>query len=137
MYGADVTPNLHKLALQFGVLDNFYDSGEVSGDGHVWSNSAINSDYNERTWQLNYRGSQRGYDYEGVVSEGIPLEQHIPDVAEPGTGYLWGDLAAHGKTLYHFGEFISSTFCTDKGQKLGPAGLPRGADERGRCVCVS
>ena len=33
MYGADVTPNLHKLALQFGVLDNFYDSGEVSGDG--------------------------------------------------------------------------------------------------------
>ena len=30
MYGADVTPNEHKLALQFGVLDNFYDSGEVS-----------------------------------------------------------------------------------------------------------
>ena len=23
MYGADITPNLHKLALQFGVLDNF------------------------------------------------------------------------------------------------------------------
>ena len=41
MYGQAVTPNLHKLALQFGVLDNFYDSAEVSGDGHVWSNSAI------------------------------------------------------------------------------------------------
>jgi len=27
MYGADITPNEHKLALQFGVLDNFYDSG--------------------------------------------------------------------------------------------------------------
>src|SRR6266478_4582695 len=36
MYGADITPNQHKLALQFGVLDNFYDSGEVSGDGHLW-----------------------------------------------------------------------------------------------------
>ena len=41
MYGEDITPNEHKLALQFGVLDNFYDSGEVSGDGHVWSNAAI------------------------------------------------------------------------------------------------
>src|SRR5208283_4123375 len=40
MYGADITPNLHKLALQFGVLDNFYDSGEVSGDGHEWSMAA-------------------------------------------------------------------------------------------------
>ena len=114
MYGAEVTPNLHKLALQFGVLDNFYDSGEVSGDGHVWSNSAINSDYNERTWQLNYRGSQHGYDYEGVVSNGIPLEQHIPDVAEPGTGYMWGNAEKNGKTHYNFGEFIASTFCAEK-----------------------
>ena len=38
MFGETITPNLHKLALQFGVLDNFFDSGEVSGDGHVWSN---------------------------------------------------------------------------------------------------
>ena len=41
MYGEAITPNMHKLALQFGVLDNFFDSGEVSGDGHVWSNAAI------------------------------------------------------------------------------------------------
>ena len=33
---------------------------------------------------------------------------------EPGSGYIWGNLAAHGKTLYHFGEFISTVFCTDK-----------------------
>ncbi len=115
MYGQDITPNLHKLALQFGVLDNFYDSAEVSGDGHVWSNSAIGTDYLERTWQLNYRGRQHGYDYEGVVSEGIPLEQGIADVNEPQSGYLWGNLARRNLTLYHFGEFISSTFCTDKG----------------------
>jgi len=118
MYGAETTPNLHKLALQFGVLDNFYDSGEVSGDGHVWSNAAINSDYNERTWQINYRGAQHGYDYEGVVSNGIPLEQHIPDVAEPGTGYVWGNADKHGKTHYNFGEFIASKFCTDKGVSI-------------------
>ena len=114
MYGADITPNQHKLALQFGVLDNFYDSGEVSGDGHVWSTAAIGTDYLEKTWQQNYRGGQRTYDFEGVVAQGYPLLQHIPDVNEPWSGYLWGNLARHGKTYYHFGEFISSTFCDVK-----------------------
>ena len=71
MYGASVTPNIHKLALQFGVLDNFFDSGEVSGDGHVWSNAAIGSDYLEKTWQQSYRGSERTYDFEGVVAGDI------------------------------------------------------------------
>jgi DNA-binding beta-propeller fold protein YncE len=123
MYGEAVTPNLHKLALQFGVLDNFFDSGEVSGDGHVWSNAAINSDYLEKTWQQNYRGGQRTYDFEGVVADGYPLLQNIPDVNEPGSGYLWGNLAAHNKTYYHFGEYISSTFCNESAvadPKLGP-----------------
>ena len=111
MFGEAITPNLHKLALQFGVLDNFYDSGEVSGDGHVWSNAAIGTDYLEKTWQQAYRGGQRSYDFEGVVAEGYPLLQKIPDVNEPASGYLWGNLAAHGKTYYHFGEFISTVFC--------------------------
>jgi DNA-binding beta-propeller fold protein YncE len=123
MYGEPITPNLHKLALQFGVLDNFFDSGEVSGDGHVWSTAAIGTDYLEKTWQQNYRGSQRTYDYEGVVADGYPLLQKIPDVNEPRSGYLWGDLAAHGKTYYHFAEYISSTFCNEvqvANPQLGP-----------------
>jgi DNA-binding beta-propeller fold protein YncE len=66
MYGAEITPNEHKLALQFGVLDNFYDSGEVSGDGHVWSTAGIGTDYLEKTWQQNYRGGQRTYDFEAT-----------------------------------------------------------------------
>ncbi len=114
MYGEAITPNQHKLALQFGVLDNFFDSGEVSGDGHVWSTAAIGTDYLEKTWQQSYRGSERTYDFEGVVAEGYPLLQKIPDVNEPASGYLWGNLAAHGKTYYHFGEFISTTFCNEK-----------------------
>jgi DNA-binding beta-propeller fold protein YncE len=114
MFGQDTTPNLHKLALRFGVLDNFYDSGEVSGDGHVWSNAAIGTDYLEKTWQQSYRGGQRTYDFEGVVADGLPLEQKIPDVNEPASGYLWGNLASHGKTYYHFGEYISTVFCDEK-----------------------
>jgi len=118
-----VTPNIHKLALQFGVLDNFYDSGEVSGDGHVWSNAAIGSDYLEKTWEQNYRGEQRTYDYEGVVADDYPLLQKIPDVNEPMSGYLWGDLAEHHKTYYHFGEYISTIFCDEPAAndpQLGP-----------------
>ena len=114
MFGEAITPNLHKLALQFGVLDNFYDSGEVSGDGHVWSNAAIGTDYLEKTWQQSYRGGQRTYDYEGVVADNYPLLQKIPDVNEPASGYLWGNLAAHGKTYYHFAEFISTIFCNER-----------------------
>jgi hypothetical protein len=114
MYGAETTPNEHALALRFGVLDNFFDSGEVSGDGHVWSNAAIGTDYLEKTWEQDYRGGERGYDFEGVVSSGYPLLQRIPDVTEPSSGYLWTNLTKHGKTLYHFGEYISSVFCDEK-----------------------
>jgi DNA-binding beta-propeller fold protein YncE len=113
MYGESITPNLHKLALRFGVLDNFFDSGEVSGDGHVWSNAAIGTDYLEKTWQQSYRSGERTYDYEGVVANDYPLLQKIPDVNEPASGYLWGNLAAHGKSYYHFGEFIATTFCNE------------------------
>ncbi len=116
MYGDSITPNEHKLALQFGVLDNFYDSGEVSGDGHVWSTAAITSDYTEREWQQSYRGAERTYDFEGVVQNGYPIQEKIPDINEPESGYLWTDLARHGKTLYHFGEFISTKFCDDSGE---------------------
>ena len=126
MYGSDITPNQHKLALQFGVLDNFFDSGEVSGDGHVWSNAAIGTDYLEKTWQQSYRGQERTYDYEGVVAHGYPLVQNIPDVNEPASGYLWGDLAHHGKTLYHFGEYISSIFCSDKDAVNNPSSPQQG-----------
>ena len=143
MYGAAVTPNIHKLALQFGVLDNFFDSGEVSGDGHVWSNAAIGSDYLEKTWQQSYRGGERFYDFEGVVADGYPLLQKIPDVNEPTSGYLWGDLAAHGKTYYHFGEFISTIFCDEPAAndpQLGPmlkgSNCPRKAVEPGETLPV-
>jgi DNA-binding beta-propeller fold protein YncE len=134
MYGAAITPNLHNLALQFGVLDNFYDSGEVSGDGHVWSTAGIGTDYLEKTWQQAYRSEQRSYDYEGVVAGGLPLLQKIPDVNEPSSGYLWGNLAANGKTYYHFGEYISSTFCDEhsvadpkQGEVLAGPQCPRNA----------
>jgi len=111
MYGEEITPNGHKLARQFGVLDNFYDSGEVSGDGHVWSTAAIGSDYTERIIQINYRGKERTYDFEGTNAEDIPLALGIPDVNEPGTGYIWGNVARHGLTHRNYAEYVKMEFC--------------------------
>ena len=111
MYGADITPNQHKLALQFGVLDNFYDSGEVSGDGHLWSTASTTSDYNEKTWPIGYRSQERTYDAGGSVAEELPLEQGIPDVDDPATGFLWDNLARRGLTYRIYGEFIAAVWC--------------------------
>ena len=111
MYGADITPNEHKLALQFGVLDNFYDSGEVSGDGHLWSTAAITSDYNEKTWQIAYRGKERTYDFQGTVADEYPLEHNQPDIDDPSTGYLWDNVAHHGLTYRDYGEFVNAEWC--------------------------
>jgi DNA-binding beta-propeller fold protein YncE len=117
MYGADITPNEHKLALQFGVLDNFYDSGEVSGDGHDWSTAAITTDYNEQTWQIGYRSKERTYDYQGTVADEIPLENNEPDVDDPSTGYIWDNVASHGLTYRDYGEFLGAVWCKPTGSK--------------------
>ncbi|HZW94846.1 MAG TPA: hypothetical protein VFF64_17995 [Candidatus Eremiobacteraceae bacterium] len=111
LYGGDVTPNEHKLALQFGVLDNFYDSGEVSGDGHLWSTAAITSDYNEKTWQIAYRGKERTYDFQGTVAGEYPLEQKQPDIDDPATGFLWDNVARHGLSYRDYGEYVSAVWC--------------------------
>ncbi len=111
MYGADITPNEHKLAMQFGVLDNFYDSGEVSGDGHLWSTAAITSDYNEKTWQIAYRGKERTYDFQGTVADEYPLEHNQPDIDDPSTGFLWDNVARHGLSYRDYGEFVNAEWC--------------------------
>ncbi len=124
MYGADITPNEHKLALQFGVLDNFYDSGEVSGDGHLWSTASTTSDYNEKTWPIGYRSKERTYDSGGSVADEYPLEQGIPDVDDPATGFLWDNLARRGLSYRIYGEFIAAVWCRSEKAKSPKEGTP-------------
>ena len=47
-----ITPNAHRLARQFVLLDNFYCEGEVSADGHEWSMGAYCTDWVKRIWPL-------------------------------------------------------------------------------------
>jgi DNA-binding beta-propeller fold protein YncE len=120
LYGADITPNQHKLALQFGVLDNFYDSGEVSGDGHLWSTAAITSDYNEKTWQIAYRGHERTYDFQGTVADEFPLDHKQPDIDDPFTGFLWDNLARSGLRYRDYGEYVNAEWCNKTRKAASP-----------------
>lgn len=48
------TPSLHAAATNFVTLDNFYDSGEVSGNGWPWSTSARESEAGAKMLPVNY-----------------------------------------------------------------------------------
>ena len=128
LYGEDITPNQHKLARQFGVLDNFYDSGDVSGDGHVWSTSASISDYVAKTWPIAYRSSEHTYDSEGALLGGVSDEDEVPDAGEPTGGYLWKNFASHGISYRHYGEFIVSRWCNAEHDTSQPSFGPPKAD---------
>jgi DNA-binding beta-propeller fold protein YncE len=129
MFGEDIAPNEHKLARQFGVLDNFYDSGEVSGDGHLWSTAAITTDYNEKTWQIAYRGKERTYDFQGQVADEFPLDHNQPDVDDPSTGFLWDNLARNHVSFRDYGEFVSAQWCNEKRKATSPKqGTPSGQE---------
>lgn len=94
-----VTPNLHQLARDFVLLDNFYVDGEVSADGHEWSMGAYATDFVEKMWPMNYGHNKSGkfpYPSEGTFA-----------VAAPAGGYLWDRARAAGVSYRSYGEFIA------------------------------
>lgn len=94
-FGAKVTPNQHKLARDFVLLDNFYASGDTDADGLNWSDAAIASDYVQKMWPNSQAGRRRAFDYEG----GEPA-------ALPPAGYLWTNAVARGIALRNYGNFV-------------------------------
>jgi DNA-binding beta-propeller fold protein YncE len=94
-----ITPNHHALAREFVLLDNFYEDGEVSADGHEWSMGAYASDFVERIWPVGYRGDRRV----PYPSEGALLEP-----ARPAGGYLWDKAAEKGVSYRSYGEFVAN-----------------------------
>lgn len=53
-WGDFYTPNMHALAREFGLSDNFYSEGEVSDTGHIWLAGGHVTEYVERTWIESY-----------------------------------------------------------------------------------
>ena len=68
IFGKKVTPNQHKIAEQFVLLDNLYCDGEVSVDGHSWSNSAIRDGFQREAVATAIRRHQHGHERTGQHS---------------------------------------------------------------------
>ena len=93
MFPRKVTPNHHKLAEEFVLLDNLYCNGQVSRDGHPWSTMAYNTDYIARDWHLTY--SRR----KGVDDDDEGNLQNAP------SGYIWDACNRAGLTYRSYGEY--------------------------------
>jgi phospholipase C len=99
LFPESVTPNHHKIAREFVLLDNFYVDGEVSADGHEWTMAAYASDFVEKIWPLSYRG--------GKIF-GYPSEGNYSSLEKPSGGYLW-DKCAEAKVSYRtYGEWVNN-----------------------------
>ena len=94
LFGENITPNQHKLAREFVLLDNFYVDGEVSADGHNWSLAANANDYLEKTWPSSYGGRGGNYDAEGNR-----------EVSNPDRGFIWDYCKRAGVSYRTYGEF--------------------------------
>ena len=92
IFGGKVTPNHHALAQSFVLFDNLYCDGEVSEDGHSWSNSAYATDYNEKTWPATYGGQS---------AHGRPAAW------APSGGTLWDLARRKGLTYRSYGEYAT------------------------------
>lgn len=106
LFGEEVTPNHHKLATEFVLLDNLYCNGHVSADGHPWSTSAYNTDYTARNWALTY-SRRAGVDDD---DEG--------ELARPPSGYIWDLCARKGLTYRSYGEYGSRVSQPDGSLKM-------------------
>ncbi len=147
LFNREITPNQHALAERFVLMDNFYDSGEVSGDGWTWSTQAMANEYTIRNVPYEYSDRGHKFDYEGTNNDfltggflakgpdGKPLSEHpafkdgakaFPDVAEAPGGHLW-DLALKNKlTVRNYGFFMSNGI-KKEGKQVVPDNYPSAA----------
>jgi DNA-binding beta-propeller fold protein YncE len=93
------TPNLHALAREFVLLDNFYANAEVSASGHEWSTAGYASEFVEKVWPINYghKGTKFVYPGEGTFVAAVPA-----------SGYLWDRAAVAGVSYRSYGEFATN-----------------------------
>lgn len=109
VFGEKFTPNQHKIAREFVLLDNTYCSGVQSADGHQWTDSGIANSYMERQVTSSFPRSYPG-------GKGDP-----DALAWASSGFIWDNALAHGKTFRNYGEWMLSDLgWKDKGRKDKP-----------------
>ncbi len=97
LFGENITPNLHQLAREFVLYDNFYVNADVSAEGHNWASAAIAPDYTVKLWPNEYGHRSRLYNFEG----GEPANT-------PPAGYIWDNALQAGRTVRDYGEWTGN-----------------------------
>ena len=92
-FGYEITPNHHKLAETFVLMDNYYCSGVLSADGHQWTDEAFVTDYLEKS----FGDFTRSYPYDGDDA-----------LAYASTGFIWDNVLRNGLTFRNYGEFVDA-----------------------------
>lgn len=95
IFGQNITPNQHRLAEQFVLLDNTYCCGILSADGHQWSTTAMSTAYLEKS----FAGFPRSYP-DGMGDDEADALAYSP------AGFLWDNATLHNKTIRNYGEFM-------------------------------
>lgn len=98
LFGEKYTPNQHKIAREYVLLDNFYVDAEVSADGHNWSMGALANDYLEKTWPT-------GYGRRGGVTEGMGRR----NIANNKGGFIWDYCQRKGVSYRTYGVFADAS----------------------------
>ncbi len=82
------TPNIHALADDFVLLDNYYCSGVRSSVGHQWTVQGLTTPYREK-------------DCNNVRS---PYDFGLDPLSYAGCGFIWDHLLRKGLSFRNFGE---------------------------------
>ena len=101
-----VTPNLHALAAQYAMSDNYDVDSDVSADGHRWVMDAEPTPFFETAWTSGYGGRRKGSGFAAQPGRRAIFggaDAPMPE-DEPEFGSLWEHVATSGKGILNYGE---------------------------------
>ncbi|MGA8531832.1 MAG: alkaline phosphatase family protein [Acidobacteriaceae bacterium] len=101
-----VTPDLHTLAQQFAISDNYFVDSDVSADGHRWVVGVNPTTFFNTAWTSNYGGhrtSNASASQPGrramFGGADAPMPEDLPQF-----GSLWEHIANAGRGVLNYGE---------------------------------
>ena len=103
-----VTPNLHALADQFAMSDNFFVDSDVSVDGHRFLMGIQPTPYFNTAWTSGYGGRRKQSSTASQPGRRALFggaDAPMPE-DEPQFGSIWEHLVAGGKGVLNYGEGI-------------------------------
>jgi DNA-binding beta-propeller fold protein YncE len=95
IFGDSVTPNLHQIAREYMLLDNYHVSGKSSAEGHHWASAGMVTDYTEKSVRAWFRS------YPHVLADALVYNKK---------GMIWNNALDNGKTVRIYGEACTCEF---------------------------